>query len=86
MTKNLAGFEWAAKDKCRQNKRFGHSIVALDISGRIGFSVALRLRFRKRFGVVATRGHSAEDVVGGTIEDATNGSDIGARHALADGT
>src|SRR5712692_7628118 len=82
---HLLWLEWATKDECRQNERFGDNIVALDIGSRVGFSVALGLRISKRFSIVATTCHGTQDIIGGAVKDSAQGMHICSCHAFANG-
>ena len=75
----------ATKDGCRQDEGFSDRIIPLHIIGWVGFGLALCLCLRECFGVCATQRHGTEDRVRRAVEDATDGTDPGSCHPLADG-
>ena len=86
MPHNLLSGERTTKHGCCQNEGFGDRIIAFYIIAWVVFSIAPRLRLRESFCIVATQRHSTEDIVHRAVEDATDGTDPGSCHPLADGT
>src|SRR5579884_483059 len=82
----LIGRYGMAKDQRRQNQRLCHSIVPFNISSRIGLRIALRLSFGKHIGIVASVSHSSQDIIGGTVENATDRTHSGTCQSLPNGT
>ena len=80
---NIVGGNAGAKTDGGEDCRLAGGIEAVDVGGRVGLGIALCLGVGEHVSVIGALGvHARQDVVGGAVENASDGQDLVAHQVV----